>query len=163
MAMKSKIEREMVSNGLMIGEVEQTRLRLRELMTDYPAEIRSQAEKNAYREIYLDNPSSHLFTKAVEPLMVEYIRAKIGADDIAAKKAALSPGDTSDLYFRLSKQQKDYAQIMSSLATKLRITPSAVSGYRGGPKTLDSDIKPWEEGKTAEDIIEFRKLLPKKA
>lgn len=62
--------------------------------------------------------------------MVEFIRAKIEADEAAVRKAMLPPGDVSDVYFKLCRQQRDLASTMASLATRLRISPSSTSGYR---------------------------------
>jgi hypothetical protein len=143
---------------------EDTEKRLRDLgdyiHVDIPPELTSEREKSLYRTFYLDNPSAHAMTKTVEPLLTAYVREKLNSDYLSERieELKLDPSKSGEL-LKFMRAQSVSTSTMTSLLVKLKATPSATVGYRGGPKTVETKEKPWEFGMTPEEIAESRRKL----
>ena len=143
---------------------EDTTKRLRELnehiYVEIPPVLATEEERRLYRTFYLENPSSHAMTKTVEPLLTAYVREKLNNDYLAARieELKLDPTKSNEL-LKFMRAQSASTATMATLLTKLKATPSATVGYRGGPKTVDTKLKPWEFGRTPEEVAESRKKL----
>lgn len=109
---------------------------------EYPAEIVTEEEKAIYTRVMGANPSAHLFSRAVEGLLVQYVRHQISANKIAdAIRRCRDP----KLLIALTKSQKDESTAMSMLAVKLKMTPTAISNSRSNLlPTHKTKPKPWE-------------------
>lgn len=156
---KSQAEKDM--SAFMHDDTEK---RLRDLSdyihVDIPHELTTEREKSLYRTFYLDNPSAHAMTKTVEPLLVQYVREKLNSDYLNERieELKLDPTKSGEL-LKFLRAQSISTSTMTSLLVKLKATPSATVGYRGGPKTVETKEKPWEFGMTPEEIAESRRKL----
>ncbi|MHA6690316.1 hypothetical protein [Devosia sp. A449] len=127
---------------------------------EIPPELASEEERQLYRTFYLENPSSQAMTKTVEPLLTAYVREKLNGDYLAGRieELKLDPTKSNEL-LKFMRAQSASTATMTTLLTKLKATPSATAGYRGGPKTVDAKLKPWEFGMTPEEVAESRRKL----
>lgn len=109
---------------------------------EYPEEIATEEEKAIYARIMEANPSAHLFSRAIEGLLVQYVRHQISANKIAE---AIRRCRDPKLLIALAKSQKDESTAMSMLAVKLKMTPTAISNTRSNLlPTHRPKPKPWE-------------------
>ncbi|MFK4809690.1 hypothetical protein ACI3KW_05705 [Devosia sp. ZW T5_3] len=127
---------------------------------DIPLELTSEREKSLYRTFYLDNPSAHAMTKTVEPLLVNFVREKLNSDYLSERieELKLDPSKSGEL-LKFMRAQATSTSTMTTLLVKLKATPSATVGYRGGQKTVETKEKPWEFGMTPEEIAESRRKM----
>lgn len=84
------------------------------------------------------------FSASVRPLLAQYSRHVIHARRIAEllEKATSDPKLSVVDYDRLLKMQERESRAITSIATKLRITPQALTNHRGNKNP--SARKPWE-------------------
>ncbi len=114
-----------------------------------PPEKLSDLEREVWRRIVATKPSEW-FTPDSQPLLIEYCRAVIFADELAealAKVVGVPEGDELDPWLRLRARQDQNARLLTTLATKMRLTqqsrwtaPSAATAQ----KNTAQDRKPWE-------------------
>ena len=84
------------------------------------------------------------FTPANAPLLTQLCRHTIHARRIAELIERTIAGAEIDVgdYGRLLKMQRAESREISSLQTKLRLTPQATTNHRGNKQTVS--LKPWE-------------------
>lgn len=109
-----------------------------------PAELATSQEVALYRRILDANPSAHLFSAAVVPLLIAYVRHAISADDIAEAIRSIDKVEEPRLFLAMLKAAKDETMAMASLSTKLKLSPSGIADHRGNFKPKSDKPKPWE-------------------
>lgn len=113
---------------------------------DFPSELATDAERVAYQRVIEANPSPHLYSAAVEPLLIAYVRHSISAGNIAEVIRSIDKAADPKLFLSLLRAAKDESMAMASLSTKLKISPSSTANHRGNRSRTDQRPKPWEVG-----------------
>lgn len=120
-----------------------------------PPEGLSDAESAVWRSVVATKPSDW-FTADTFPLLVEYCRASIAAQQTAAaleKYTTVPTGPTKFARFlALRKLQDTQGRLLATLATKMRLAQQSKYGARGADGAARRGAqgeKPWEFGKSA--------------
>lgn len=80
------------------------------------------------------------------PLLTQYVRHTVASQNLAqliADETSNSEEIDVNIYIKLLRAQKEESGILSSLATKLRISNQALINKRGNHKEIGKS-KPWE-------------------
>lgn len=102
-------------------------------------------ERDEWYAIVNSMPSDW-FSRPSLPMLTQYVRHTIASQNIAQLIAnATSDPDEINVknYIALLRAQKEESMVISSLATRLRISPQATINKRGNQKDLNKS-KPWE-------------------
>jgi RecA/RadA recombinase len=85
------------------------------------------------------------FTVSTRPLLAQYCRHAVHARRIAEMIERVLSRKTIDVddYDQLLRMQERESRMMTSLATKMRLTQQSTTNHRGN-KRLTLDRKPWE-------------------
>lgn len=153
----SKAEKGMIEAGLISDRFEEeAQPPVWKGQIIFPDQIKTHEERIIYEKIYSDYPSKHLLRASVEPLLVQLCRHIVRSNQLSD----LLSGPVSDPadYLKLLKAEKECTAAITSVSVKLKITPSAISSYRG---TLleqkeppdERANKPWNYGKDPKDFI----------
>jgi hypothetical protein len=119
-----------------------------------PPESLAQAEADVWRAIAATKPHDW-WSADTFPLLEEYCRAAISANDVAKELAKFTKiparGERFRRYLALRKLQDQTARLLASLATKMRLSQQSRYGARGASTAHDRSgqgaTKPWEFGK----------------
>ncbi|GEM_PF-6876811 len=151
----SKNEREMIEDGLIADP--STAETPWNGVVIYPEALRTQEQRELYARLYSDYPSKHLLNAGGEALFVQLVRLIIRANMV---DDTLSSGQITDptAFNRLLKTERDVTMAISSALSRLRMSPSSISNYRGNlldkmPTVDERASKPWNYGKPQEEWI----------
>ena len=137
MARKSRSQLEMEQTGL-ISDRQTTDIKL-------PAELETDEERQLYERIFRANPSSHLFSAAVEPLAVAYVRHYVAANDLAIVIRSIDKVKEPRLFLAMLKSQKDETMALNAIASRLKLGGASIANHRGNLLPTSSERpKPWE-------------------
>jgi hypothetical protein len=119
-----------------------------------PPEALSEAEADIWRRVAATKPHDW-FTPDTYPLLAEYCRATVAANQIASElskiKVVPKNGDKFRRWLALRDRQDKTARLLATLATKMRLSQQS----RYTEKTADTAARriagsrPWEFDKTA--------------
>lgn len=113
-----------------------------------------ESEAEVWRAIAATKPHDW-WTADTFPLLEEYCRAAVSADQVAEELAKFakipSRGEKFRRYLALRKLQDQTARLLATLATKMRLAQQSRYETRGAQtahKKAGGAVKPWEFGKS---------------
>jgi phage terminase small subunit len=121
-----------------------------------PPTVLSESEADIWRSVVATKPHDW-FTPDTFPLLEEYCRQSVQADQLAVEQARFkgkipTHKDKFARYKAIGKMRRETAGVLLSLATKMRLSQQSRYGARAASTAHDkagSAGKPWEFGKGA--------------